>query len=309
ALGSGNIGRRKRARQRDGGSGLVECRRFGRGPVHARDHEGADAQPDLGLRFHEKRLSGLPCNGAHHRVWKLDRSSRLWRIWKNSNALRKSMQIVIGNVLSAEEVALVRETLARATFEDGRETAGFAAQLVKNNRQAANDRKIETMRKLLEERILGNELFALAVRPKALTSMMFSRYEGGMQYGSHVDDALMQGMRTDVSFTLFLSDPASYDGGELVIETSAGEQPFKLPAGSMIVYPSTTLHRVAPVERGTRVAAVGWARSFVRNAEQREILFDLETARRDLFEREGKSGAFDLLSKCGTNLLRLWADD
>jgi len=90
------------------------------------------------------------------------------------------MQIVIGNVLSAEEVALVRETLARATFEDGRETAGFAAQLVKNNRQATNDRKIETMRKLLEERILGNELFALAVRPKALTSMMFSRYEGGM---------------------------------------------------------------------------------------------------------------------------------
>jgi len=124
-----------------------------------------------------------------------------------------------------------------------------------------------------------------------------------------VDDALMQGMRTDVSFTLFLSDPDTYDGGELVIETSAGEQPFKLQAGSMIVYPSTTLHRVAPVERGTRVAAVGWARSFVRNAEQREILFDLETARRDLFEREGKSGAFDLLSKCGTNLLRLWADD
>src|SRR5215213_11043110 len=203
------------------------------------------------------------------------------------------MQIVIANVLSSDEIALVRETLARATFEDGRETAGFAARTVKNNRQAANDRKTETVRSLVEERILGNDLFTMAVRPKALTSVMFSAYEPGMHYGSHVDDALMQGMRTDVSFTLFLSGPDSYDGGELVIETSAGEQPFKLPAGFMIVYPSTTLHRVAPVEHGTRVAAVGWARSFVRNAEKREILFDLETARRDLFEREGKSGAFD----------------
>src|SRR5262245_50425269 len=96
------------------------------------------------------------------------------------------MQIVIGNVLSADEVALVRDTLARATFEDGRETAGFAARLVKNNRQATNDRKIETVRKLVEERILGNELFGMAVRPKALASVMFSRYEAGMQYGSHV---------------------------------------------------------------------------------------------------------------------------
>ena len=113
----------------------------------------------------------------------------------------------------------------------------------------------------------------------------------------------MQGMRTDVSFTLFLSDPDNYDGGELVIETSAGEQPFKLPAGSMIVYPSTTLHRVAPVQHGTRVAAVGWARSFVRNAEQREILFDLETARRDLFEREGKSGVITHVPGSGAQAL------
>jgi PKHD-type hydroxylase len=95
----------------------------------------------------------------------------------------------------------------------------------------------------------------------------------------------------------------------LVIETSAGEQPFKLSAVSMVIYPSTTLHRVAPVESGMRVAAVGWARSYVRSAENREILFDLETLRRDLFTREGKTGAFDFLSKCSANLLRLWAED
>src|SRR4029077_6919264 len=123
------------------------------------------------------------------------------------------------------------------------------------------------------------------------------------------DNARMQGMRPDLSFTLFLADPQSYDGGELVVESSAGEQPFKLDAGSMVLYPTTALHRVEPVKRGMRVAAVGWVRSFVRSAEQREILFDLETARRELFEREGKSAAFDLLSKCSTNLLRLWADD
>src|SRR3954466_8642310 len=109
------------------------------------------------------------------------------------------MQIVIGNILSADEVTLVRETLAQATFEDGRETAGFAARLVKNNRQA-NDRRTETVRKLVEERILGNDVFALAVRPKALLSVLFSAYEAGMHYGNHVDDALMQGTRTDVSF-------------------------------------------------------------------------------------------------------------
>jgi len=219
------------------------------------------------------------------------------------------MQIVIGAVLSADEVALMRRTLAQTRFEDGRATAGFAARLVKNNRQATTDRKVDTIRKLAEARILANEVFALAVRPKALTSVMFSRYEAGMQYGSHVDDALMHGTRTDVSFTLFLSDPESYAGGELVIETASGEDSVKLAAGSLVAYPSTTLHRVAPVTRGVRLAAVGWARSYVRDAAQREMLFDLDTARRALFAREGKSAEFDLVSKSLANLLRMWVED
>ena len=219
------------------------------------------------------------------------------------------MQIVIGNVLSAEEVALVRGALERATFVDGRETAGFAARLVKHNRQATNDRKTETARRLIEERILVHEVFALAVRPKALTPIMFSQYQGGMRYGSHVDDPLMQGLRTDVSFTLFLSDPASYDGGELVIEGASGEDAVKLAAGSMIAYPSTALHHVAEVTRGERLAAVGWARSYVRDGAQRELLFDLDTARRQLFKREGKSAEYDLVSKSLANLLRMWVED
>jgi PKHD-type hydroxylase len=218
------------------------------------------------------------------------------------------MQIVIGNVLSAEEVDLVRATLAQATFVDGRETARFAARQVKNNRQA-DGRKTETVRKLVEERILAHEVFALAVRPKALTPILFSRYEPGMRYGSHVDDPLMQGLRTDVSFTLFLSDPESYDGGELVIEDASGEDAVKLAAGSLIAYPSTTLHHVAEVTRGERFAAVGWARSYVRDGAQRELLFELDTARRQLFRREGKSAEYDLVSKSLANLMRMWVDD
>jgi len=220
------------------------------------------------------------------------------------------MQIVIGNVLTAEEVGTVVAALKRARFVDGRLTAGFAARAVKNNRQAAgSDRSLETIRKLVAARLLGNEIFCLAVRPKALSALLFSRYEKSMHYGSHVDDALIDGMRTDVSFTLFLSDADAYDGGELVIESAAGEETFKLAAGSLVAYPATTLHRVAAVTRGVRLAAAGWARSFVRDAAQRELLFDLDTARRQLFAREGKSAEFDLIAKSFANLMRMWAQD
>jgi PKHD-type hydroxylase len=220
------------------------------------------------------------------------------------------MQIVIGDVLPADEVETVCSALARARFTDGRETAGYAARLVKNNEQAdGSDRALETVRKLVASRILGNELFHLAVRPKALSPLLFSRYDKAMHYGSHVDDAIMDGLRTDVAFTLFLSDPGSYDGGELVIESTAGEDAVKLPAGSLVAYPATTLHQVKAVTRGARLAVVGWSRSFIRDASRRELLFDLDTARQQMFARDGKSAAFDLVSKSLANLVRMWADD
>ena len=220
------------------------------------------------------------------------------------------MQIVIGDVLPPDEIATVRAALKRTRFIDGRETAGFAARAVKNNRQAeGSQRSLETIRKLVEQRILGHEVFVLAVRPKALTPVMFARYEDGMHYGSHIDDALMQGMRTDVSFTLFLSDPKSYDGGALAIESTSGEESFKLAAGSLVAYPSTSLHRVTAVTRGARLAAVGWARSYIRDEARRELLFDLDTARRQMFARAGKTEDFDLVSKSLANLMRMWAED
>lgn len=220
------------------------------------------------------------------------------------------MRIAIANVLTTEEVSELRTRLSDVRFLDGRATAGFAAREVKHNRQAdALDRKVAELRDSITEKIRSNDLFQLAARPKTLTSIMFSMYEPGMRYGNHVDDALMGGVRADVSFTLFLSDPSSYDGGELVIDAPSGEDAVKLDAGSMIVYPATSLHRVAEVTRGERLAVVGWARSFIRDEAKRELLFDLDTARKRLYAREGKSEDYDLLSKSSANLLRMWADD
>ena len=220
------------------------------------------------------------------------------------------MQVVIANVLSRSDLTIVRRALSRARFVDGRATAGFAARAVKNNEQAdAADRSLDGIRNLVQDRIAKNDLFRMAVRPKALTPLMFARYERGKNYGSHVDDALMNGMRTDVSFTLFVSDPKTYSGGELVIESTAGEEPVKLAAGSMVIYPTTALHRVEKVSRGERLVCVGWVRSFIRDAGRRELLFDLDTARRRLFARDGNSPDYALVSKSLANLLRMWAED
>ncbi len=220
------------------------------------------------------------------------------------------MQIVIADILDADDLVAVHAALSRAHFVDGRETAGYAARTVKDNRQADGaDKSLDPVRKLLATRIMANEVFRLAGRPKTLTPLLFSRTETGMQYGIHVDDALMGGLRIDLAFTLFLDAPETYDGGELVIETAAGEDAIKLPAGAMVLYPATTLHRVAQVTRGTRHVAAGWARSFVRDAARRELLFDLDTVRRAIFARDGKTTEFDLISKSVANLLRMWSDD
>jgi PKHD-type hydroxylase len=161
----------------------------------------------------------------------------------------------------------------------------------------------------IEQALLGHEVFIAAARPKRLVRLLISRYEPGMTYGTHVDDALMEGVRTDLSFTLFLSDPDSYEGGALVIEDSYGERPIRLPAGELILYPSTSLHRVEPLSSGVRLAAVGWVRSYIRDPARREVLFDLEMALRQVHAQEGKSAVFDTLVKSRTNLLRLWAED
>lgn len=220
------------------------------------------------------------------------------------------MLLCIPNVLEGNDLQTVRDRLSVISFVDGRETAQGLAKKVKNNLQASvKDSKHELLRALVFEKVLSHELVRRATRPKTISYLMFSKYEPGMAYGSHVDNPFMQGLRSDVSFTLFLSDPESYDGGELVIESAADEQPIKLPAGAAVFYPSTTLHRVNAITRGERLAAVGWIRSYVREPAQRELLFDLDTLRVSLKEITGMEKQQTLLNKSIANLVRMWADD
>jgi PKHD-type hydroxylase len=221
------------------------------------------------------------------------------------------MMLTIPNLLTPDEVNFVISTLQSEDFVDGKTTAGWHARLVKHNSQLSREAAYhQDLRDFIRAALKRNVLFQMAAQPKIVHSILFSRYEVGMSYGSHIDNALMGGedfLRSDVSLTLFLSDPATYEGGELVIEGVEGEQAFKLEAGSAIIYPSSTLHRVNSVTEGTRFVVVAWVQSLVRDVSQREILFDLDIARRALFEKQGKTTEFDLISKSHANLLRRWA--
>ncbi|MUG99734.1 Fe2+-dependent dioxygenase [Scytonema sp. UIC 10036] len=221
------------------------------------------------------------------------------------------MILCIDNVLTSDELDFLVSKLKDAEFIDGKNTAGWHAKLVKNNMQLPNNAIAQEMRGIVTQALKRDRLFQATVRPKIIQPIIFSCYKPGMYYGSHTDNALMGDesfTRSDVSFTLFLSPASSYTGGELVIDTSLGEQAFKLDAGSMIVYPSSTLHRVETVTEGIRLAAISWVQSLIRDSAEREILFDLETVRQAMFQKYGKTPEFDLISKTHANLLRKWAD-
>ncbi|MBW4593127.1 MAG: Fe2+-dependent dioxygenase [Brasilonema angustatum HA4187-MV1] len=221
------------------------------------------------------------------------------------------MIICIDNILNSEELELIHSKLTNSELRDGKETAGWYAKEVKNNLQLPQNALTEEMTSIVMQALQRNRLFQAAVRPKIIRPIIFSCYEPGMYYGYHTDNALMGNevlTRSDVSLTLFLSSPSSYVGGELMIDTSLGEQVFKLEAGSMIVYPSSTLHQVTTVTEGTRFAAISWVQSIIRDTGEREILFDLETARQALFQKHGITPEFDLICKTHANLLRKWAE-
>jgi len=222
------------------------------------------------------------------------------------------MILCIADILTSDELADIRKTLGRESFSPGEKTAGWAAREVKHNLQLEAGKPVrDRLQTGIADALARSELFALAAAPKTISPILFSRYETGMGYGDHVDNAVMSGkpsIRSDLSFTIFLGDPEEYDGGELSIEDMQGTQSFKLSAGAMLLYPSTSLHRVETVTRGVRSVAVGWVQSLIRSAEHRQMLFDLETVRREMFLRDGKTASFDTLSKTVSNLWRLWVD-
>jgi PKHD-type hydroxylase len=226
------------------------------------------------------------------------------------------MLVPIPNVLTLDQVHDLRERLDRAgdAWVDGRATAGYTGAPVKRNQQIAEHTPIaRELGDVVLAAIERNPLFISAALPNQVYPPLFNRYEGGMTFGSHVDGAvrvLPNGvkLRTDVSVTLFLSAPDEYDGGELVIEDSYGVQEVKLPAGDMIVYPATSLHRVMPVTRGVRLASFFWVQSLVRSDAQRALLFDMDTAIQRLNASDADAQARRSLVGCYHNLLRIWSE-
>ena len=220
------------------------------------------------------------------------------------------MILCIADLLTADELRQLDTWLAELPFNDGRQTAGWHARLVKNNEQADSANELtQQADALIRHAMDRHTLFQSATLPQQIRPLMFARYRESMAYGPHVDDAIMANntLRADIAVTVFLNPAADYDGGELVIDSTGGEQVYKLEAGQAIIYPANTLHQVTAVTRGERRVAVGWIQSLVRHAEQRSMLFDLDVTRRQLFDQYGKTEQFDALARAYANLLRQWA--
>ncbi|UAW99769.1 Fe2+-dependent dioxygenase [Halopseudomonas nanhaiensis] len=226
------------------------------------------------------------------------------------------MLITLDNVLSKDEVRQFRAHLDRAEWQDGLKTAGTLAAGVKQNQQLDESAgiAIELGNHILR-RLGGHPLFISAALPEKIYPPKFNRYSGGGHYGAHVDGAVMPlpgshgTLRSDLSATLFLCEPEEYDGGELTIETAFGAQQVKLEAGDMVLYPSSSLHRVEPVTRGARVCSFFWIQSMVRDDGKRTLLFDLDQSIQSLTPQQAK-GDPDILQLTGVyhNLLRRWAE-
>jgi PKHD-type hydroxylase len=219
----------------------------------------------------------------------------------------------VQGVLEPAEIAELTARLATAPFVDGRTTStGRAAQGKRNLQMQPDAPGADELRSIVVNALQRSERFRRIAIPRAIAAPVFNRYDAGMLYEQHVDAATMRGgdgLRVDVSMTLFLSDPKSYEGGELVVETLSGGIGVKLAAGDAVVYPASTLHRVAPVRSGTRLAAITWIRSVVRDAAQRELLAELELAMTSLESRAPDARSeIDLLRKTHHNLIRMWAD-
>lgn len=225
------------------------------------------------------------------------------------------MLLHIPDVLTPEQVTQCRNRLLAADWVDGRVTAGYQGAPVKQNRQLPEG---SALARELGDLVLGaierNAMFISAALPARVYPPMFNRYEGEEHFGLHVDNSvrLLPGtgikLRTDVSATLFLANPDDYDGGELQIEDTYGRHAVKLPAGDMILYPSTSLHRVTPVTRGTRLASFFWIQSMVRDDAQRALLFELDTAIQRLNQTGADEPARTRLIGSYHNLLRMWAE-
>ena len=223
------------------------------------------------------------------------------------------MIVWIRELLAPEELATLVRGLATAEFDNGSRTAGVLNRPIKENLELRRDWPgKERLDHIVLAALQRNQTFEIAARPKKIITPIFSRYGPGMHYGSHLDNAIMDRedrTRVDLSLTLFLSTPDSYDGGELVIETEYGPKSVKLPAGDAVVYPTIYFHEVKPITRGERYACITWIQSLVRDLHKRQILYDMSVLAEWIHANAPGSLQFRQFNKIQMNLYRIWADD
>ena len=225
------------------------------------------------------------------------------------------MLVRIPDVLTPEQVRQCRSVMEKAEWVDGRITAGFQSAKAKDNMQVPEGHPAARQAgDMILAALERNPLFLSAALPLRVFPPLFNRYQGGQSFGAHVDNAVRQvpgtphRVRTDLSATLFLNAPEDYDGGELIVDDTYGAHSVKLPAGHMVLYPASNLHHVRPVTRGARIASFFWIQSMVRDDGERTLLFDLDSAIRQVAQAAPDDSSVVQLTSVYHNLLRRWAD-
>ena len=223
------------------------------------------------------------------------------------------MLLRLEGVLARDQLEGARAMLANVNFVDGKASAGMAAARVKHNqeadRQAADIRRLDN---LVMDGLVRHPMYRAGALALKVATPFYARYVPGMRYGDHVDDPVMGGAdglyRTDIAITIFLSEPEGYDGGELVVHTAFGEQKIKLPAGDAVMYPASSLHRVAEVTRGERLVAVTWVQSLVRDPARRELLYELNQVRERMLREAPDATETVKVNAVYVNLVRMWSE-
>ena len=222
------------------------------------------------------------------------------------------MLVQIKHILGEAELSKVHELLKTAEFRDGHLSAGMVAKQVKHNQEVSDENIISSLNNIVMNNVVRHPTYQQAALPHRVAAPFYARYETGMEYGEHIDDPIMgapgERYRSDLAMTIFLNSPDEYEGGELVINTSFGEQNIKYDAGDAVLYSATTNHRVTKVTRGERFVAVTWIQSLIRDNEQRELLYKLSKTREKMLRNDPTSEDTKNIDNAYVNLIRMWSE-
>ena len=221
------------------------------------------------------------------------------------------MLIHLKHVLGNKEIEQAKKLLRDATFQDGKLSAGFVAQKVKNNEEVIDTGTVSKLNKIVMGNLVRHPIYNKAALPHKVAMPFYARYQRNMSYGEHIDDPIMgkdNRYRSDIAITIFISSPEEYEGGELKIQTPYSEQAIKYPAGDAVLYPATTRHQVMPVTKGERLVAVTWVQSLVRSHEQRDLLYQLNETHEKMLRKNPDSEETKRIDLVYINLVRMWSD-